>query len=111
VFAENVAQLETALRSSSEEERIKAINLLFDFCGSSERADREYGAKKIKELGDADPRILITGLNHQKLAVRIAVSKLLHQKLGEEFQFDPWLSQPERLAAAERVKAKFSPAK
>lgn len=111
VFDENVAKLEKVLKSSTQEERVKAINQLFDFCGSSERADREYGAKKIKELGEAEPLILLNGLNHQKLAVRIEVSKLLHQKLGDKFQFDPWLSQRERSIAAEKVKAQFSEAK
>lgn len=74
----------------------KAARELFDLCAEQDTATGKAATAALKKLAERDPAVLLDGLNHPRLAARIAVANLLRGQLGEDFNVDPWSDAPAR---------------
>ncbi len=78
-----------------------AADLLETYC-AKEADDDGKGAKLVEQAlrgwVQRHPALALTYLNERRLAVRILFATLFAEKLGADFQFDPWASSDVRAA-------------
>ncbi|MBE0540914.1 MAG: thioredoxin family protein [Verrucomicrobia bacterium] len=84
----------------------QAADELFELCAQPEKSIRQSAVNSLKALAAKHPGVVLDGLNHSRLAVRIEVSNVLRARLGDGFDVDPWSDAPLRemkIAAASRI--------
>lgn len=89
-FEETLAAADQLLSGNNPESIRKAAAELFDLCAGTGSAIPAAAAVRLKAIAARDPAILLDGLNHPRLAARIQIANILHEKLGDAFDVDPW---------------------
>lgn len=107
-FQSQSREMETALASVDPAMRVKGLDMALDWCDRREKLYRGFGLEKLEALTKAEPQLLLDGLKHPGLMARIRVANLLREKLGEEFDIDPWEKAGVREAAVQAWKAKLA---
>lgn len=102
--AQNRVQgLVQALELPEAPARARAAAGLFDLYCSKEADDDSAGAKLVEQelrgFVQRQPALALPYLNDHRLAVRILLASLLAEKLGPDFQFDPWEKSDARTVA------------
>lgn len=98
-FVRQRDQIQLALKSGRVEEIKRAVPLLLKLCAERDVGRQEFARKQLETLAAEAPRELITGLEHDLLAVRLAVANALREVQGARFEFDPWAPEAERREA------------
>ncbi|HZQ46888.1 MAG TPA: thioredoxin family protein [Verrucomicrobiae bacterium] len=107
-FQSQSRELEAALTSADSAARVKGLDMALDWCDRREKLYRSFGREKLEALAKAEPQLLLDGLKHPGLMARIRVANLLREKLGEEFNIDPWEKAGVRETAVQAWKAKLA---
>jgi thiol:disulfide interchange protein DsbD len=79
-----------ALASADAETRARGLIMVLDCCERPEKIYRTFGQEKLHAIAQAEPGLLLEGLNHPGLMARIRAANLLRDKLGDAFNIDPW---------------------
>ena len=108
-FARQQEQIRQALQSDSLAETKRAVPLLLKLCADRDVGRQEFARKQLKTLAAKAPRELVTGLEHDLLAVRVAVANALREEQGAGFEFDPWAPEAERREALAHWQRSVSP--
>jgi thioredoxin 1 len=103
-FEQKKAGLEKMLRDADAVTRAEGVAQLVEFYTRKERLYHEFAAARLKDVARDEPSALVDHLNHSRLGVRILLANLLREKLGEQFQFDPWEKAEARAAALQAWK-------
>ncbi|MBN9691254.1 MAG: thioredoxin family protein [Verrucomicrobia bacterium] len=98
-FVRQREQIGSALKSGRVEEIKRAVPVLLKLCAERDVGRQEFARKQLEALATAAPRELIIGLEHELLAVRLAVANALREVPGARFEFDPWAPEAERREA------------
>jgi thioredoxin-related protein len=107
-FQEQSRALELALASADPATRTKGLGMMLEWCDRREKLYRSFGLEKLESLAKIEPQLLLDGLKHPGLMARIRVANLLREKLGEDFNVDPWEKAAVREAAVQVWKAKLA---
>jgi hypothetical protein len=89
-FKARSREVDAALGSDDPDARVKGVATVLDWCERREKIYREFGLEKLQALSRTEPGLLLEGLNHPSLMARIRVANLLRDRLGVEFNVDPW---------------------
>lgn len=109
---EQQSQKESWIRESLagvDQKRItRALDEIFaDAADHSERINT-FARAQLNELAEKNPKLIVSGLNHAKLATRLHVYNLLRNKVDKSLSFDPWAPMTERESAAKLVANKLN---
>jgi thioredoxin-like negative regulator of GroEL len=104
-FREQQRTIGDALKGTDAGERQRAVAQLFDLCRDSAASRQKFAAEALKQCSPVE---LCPGLDHPKLATRIAVANALRARLGDEFQFDPWAPAAERSGVVAEIFRRLS---
>ena len=107
-LAEKLAQADKLLGQPGAHAREKAAGVLFDLCGERNAAVQAAVSARLKTLAAADPKALLPGLNHARLAARIQAANLLRERMGDTFDVDPWSSPADRAKNLQLWREKLS---
>ena len=110
-FAERLAAADQSLREASPQSLQKAAADLIELCAGREGATQKSVQDRLAGLAARDPALVLGGLNHPRLAVRILVANLLRAQLGDTFDVDPWSDAAARQTAVVQWHAKLAPKK
>jgi thioredoxin-like negative regulator of GroEL len=103
-FRKQQAAIAADLKSDDAAARQKALTALLDLCADREPSHQQYATAQLKALAATDPKALLGGLEHPRLATRIAVANQLRETLGKKIAFDPWASPAERAKAVAELR-------
>ena len=87
---QELAAADRLLRSGEPGSREKAVAGLLDLCAARPGSIQEAAGTRLATLATSRPALLLAGLSHPRLAVRIRSANLLHARLGDAFDIDPW---------------------
>jgi thioredoxin-like negative regulator of GroEL len=104
---EKLAAAEQLLRQADSQSKRKAVADLLDLCAERNSAVREAAAARVATLAKSQPVLLLDGLVHPRLAVRIQAANLLRAQLGDRFDIDPWSDAPTRENEVARWRVKL----
>jgi thioredoxin-like negative regulator of GroEL len=107
-FARKLAAADESLRDASPESLRKAAAELIDLCAERDGALQKSVHDRLQALAASDPALVLNGLNHPRLAVRIHVANLLRAQLGDAFDVDPWSDAATRQKAVALWRAKLA---
>jgi hypothetical protein len=107
-FQEMTRVATESLASRDAATRVKGLNMVLDCCERHEKAWREFGLQQLHTVASSNPSFLLNGLNHPGLMARIQVANLLREKLGSDFNIDPWETAEVRKHDVEAWKAKVA---
>jgi hypothetical protein len=107
-FQNQSQEINAELASADPTMRVKGLDLTLDWCERREKLYRDFGLDKLQALAKAEPQLLLDGLKHPGLMARIRVANLLREKLGDEFNIDPWEKANIREACVQAWKAKLA---
>jgi len=96
------------LTEASPDTRGRAVELLLEYSFRKEKYYRDFAEAHLKSAVRANPGLFLDALNHEKLAVRILASNLLRERLGAEFDFDPWAGAAARTAIIDKWKTRLA---
>jgi hypothetical protein len=85
-------------------DRAQVLTELLDLWAGESQAVRELANTSLAALAKSQPSLLLAGLNHPRLAVRIQVSNLLRAQLGDAFDIDPWSDPLTRKKAVDQYR-------
>lgn len=68
----------------------QAVAKLFDLFAGADAPAQKTIAEELSQLAGQNPALLLDGLNHPRLIVRICAANLLRARLGDAFDIDPW---------------------
>ena len=68
----------------------KAASELLELCADRNEETRKIATDRLAALAVRDPLLLLDGMVHPRLAVRIQAANLLRKQLGDGFDIDPW---------------------
>jgi thiol-disulfide isomerase/thioredoxin len=105
-FRQQQRAIGEALQGSDAAERQRAVATLFDLCHDRAASRQKFAQEALKQCSAAE---LCPGLDHPKLATRIAVANTLRARLGDTFQFDPWAPAAERSRIVADLSARLAP--
>jgi thioredoxin-like negative regulator of GroEL len=105
---QRLAAAEQALRQSGARADPEAIRELLALYAEQSSAVRDPAGARLAALAQSQPALLLDGLNHPRLAVRIHVANLLRRRLGEAFNIDPWSDAAARRQAVAQWQQKLS---
>jgi thioredoxin-like negative regulator of GroEL len=108
-FVRQREQIGSALKSGRAEEIKQAVPILLKLCATRDAGRQEFARQQLEALAAAAPRELLIGLEHERLAVRLAVANALREVQGARFEFDPWASDAERREALAQWRRSKSP--
>jgi thioredoxin-like negative regulator of GroEL len=77
----------------------KAVASLLELCADPATAIQEAAIARLAALATNHPALLLPGLSHPRLAVRIRAANLLRARLGDSFDLDPWADTSTRQQA------------
>lgn len=100
-------EVATALASADASTRTKALGMVLDCCERREKIYRTFGQEKLQAIARSEPNLLLDGLNHPALMARIRVANLLREKLGQQFDIDPWENAEVRQQSVQRWKGRL----
>ena len=89
-FLADQKSIDATLAGSDVAARLSAVKKLFALVGQRDQARQRYAVAQLKSLVISKPAIVLDGLNDSRLATRIQVANLLHEKFGDSFAIDPW---------------------
>lgn len=107
-FQNQSREIDSELSSADPAMRVKGLDVTLDWCDRREKLYRDFGLAKLQALAKAEPQLLLDGLKYPGLMARIRVANLLRDKLGEEFNIDPWEKAGVRETAVKAWKAKLA---
>lgn len=84
---------------------------LIELCADRNEPTRKAARERLTALGSRQPLLLLDGLKHSRLAVRIQVSNLLRKQLGDKFEIDPWSDPATRAKGIQVWRDKLAVAK
>jgi thiol-disulfide isomerase/thioredoxin len=99
--AEEIRQLSVILDAPGSEAWEETKARIYELAARGEAASREFALRQLGARIEKKPLLVLDGLLHPDLAVRITVAGLLRKKWGERFVFDPWADVEERRKAVE----------
>ena len=103
--------IKESLAGTDRKRITRALNEIFaDAADHSERINT-FARTQLNELAEQNPKLLLPGLNHVKLATRLHVYNLLRNRVDKTLAFDPWAPTQEREAAAKLVANKLNASK
>jgi len=85
-----------------------AARQLLDLLPDADPAEQKAVLDQLAVLAAKDPALLLPGLEHPRLIVRIRTANLLHDKLGDDFAVDPWADADVRHQAVVRWQEKLA---
>jgi thioredoxin-like negative regulator of GroEL len=86
----------------------KAVASLLDLCADPTISIQEAANARLNAVAGSKPALLLPGLSHPRLAVRIRAANLLRARLGDAFDLDPWADAASRLQGVALWRAKLS---
>jgi thioredoxin-related protein len=89
-FQSRSQQVEAALNDPNPANRANGLGMVLDCCERKEKLYRNFGTAKLQALSQSEPGLLLNGLNHPGLMARIRVANLLRERIGNDFNIDPW---------------------
>ena len=89
----------------------KAAAELLELCADRNEATRKTATDRLAALAAREPSLLLDGLGHPRLAVRIQASNLLRKQLGDGFEIDPWSDATSRAQSVSDWREKLATAK
>jgi thiol-disulfide isomerase/thioredoxin len=107
---QRLAVAQGLLLEASPESQRKAVNELFDLCAEQNGLPDETIKSCLDDLAKRSPALLLDGLNHPRLVVRIRAVNLLRARLGDSFDFDPWVDAGSRQKAVAQWREKLASA-
>jgi thiol-disulfide isomerase/thioredoxin len=90
------------------ESQPKAVASLLDLCADPAIAIQEAAIVRLTAVATNNPALLLPGLSHPRLAVRIRAANLLRARLGGSFDLDPWADAASRQQGIALWRAKLS---
>jgi len=102
---EKLASADRLLGQTDADSLRKAAAELMDLCADRGAAVPAAAGARLAALAKREPALLLDGLNHPRLAVRIHAANLLRAQLGDTFEVDPWSDAPTRQEAITRWRA------
>jgi thiol-disulfide isomerase/thioredoxin len=90
LIEQKLAAAQGLLRDAVPESQRQAASELFDLCAEQNGLADETVKSCLNDLARNNPALLLAGLNHPRLVVRIGVANLLRARLGDSFDIDPW---------------------
>gem|GEM_PF-745832 len=102
-FRQQQERVRRDLQDADSGKKAAALKALFDLCARREQSHHQFALAELKALAAREPALLLPGLNHPSLAVRLHLTNLLREKWGDDFQFDPWEPKAIRARAAEAL--------
>jgi thioredoxin 1 len=90
LIEQRLAVAQGLLQDASPDSQRKAANELFDLCAEQNGLADETVKSCLEDLAKRNPALLLDGLNHSRLVVRIRAVNLLRVRLGDSFDLDPW---------------------
>jgi thioredoxin 1 len=88
--AQKLVAVDQWLVASDRHSLQQAAAELIELCADRNETTRKAANARLATMVTHDPALLLAGLTHPRLSVRIQVSNLLRQQLGEGFEIDPW---------------------
>jgi thioredoxin-like negative regulator of GroEL len=86
----SLADVDQLLTSTETNSIHPAAVKLFDLCDERDTSVVQAAADRLKTIASRDAAALLDGLNDPRLATRIQVANVLHYKIGDVFDVDPW---------------------
>jgi thioredoxin 1 len=108
--AQELAAADQLLRNNEPGSQERAVVALLDLCGERTSAVQEAATARLAALARDKPALLLAGLSHPRLAVRIYTANLLRARLGDTFEVDPWDDAASRQKAIALWREKLSAA-
>ncbi|MBC8040164.1 MAG: thioredoxin family protein [Opitutaceae bacterium] len=99
--AEEIRQLSAILEAPGGEAWEATKARIYEMAARGEPGSREFAIRQLTARIETKPSMVLDGLLHTDLAVRITVAGLLRKKWGERFVFDPWADGEDRRKAVE----------
>ncbi|MDB6125959.1 MAG: thioredoxin [Pedosphaera sp.] len=109
-FQKSTQQIEAALGETEPVAREKGLTMLLECCERKEKLYRNFGIGKLVSLSQQEPGLVLNGLKHPGLMARIRVANLLREKIGKEFNIDPWEKAEIRERGIQEWKARLASA-
>jgi thioredoxin-related protein len=100
--------VEAALSDPDPTSRAKGLVMVLDCCERKEKLYRNFGTTKLQALSQSEPGLLLNGLNHPGLMARIRVANLLRERIGNDFNIDPWEKPEVREKAVREWQARLA---
>lgn len=107
---QELAAADQLLRGHEADSQEKAVAALLDLFAERTSSVQEAASAKLAALALSKPALLLAGLSHPRLAVRIRAANLLHARLGDTFEVDPWDDAESRQEAIALWREKLSSA-
>ena len=90
LIEQKLAAAQGLLRDAAPDSQRQAASELFDLCAEQNGLADETVKSCLNDLARSNPTLLLAGLNHPRLVVRIGAVNLLRARLGDSFDIDPW---------------------
>ena len=94
--AQKLVEIDQWLSGSESNLLQKAAANLLDLCAERNEGTRKAANERLTALAHRQPSLVLDGMAHPRLAVRIAASNLLRKQLGDGFKIDPWSDSASR---------------
>jgi thioredoxin-like negative regulator of GroEL len=101
---QQLAQINERLDKVPTVARAKVLAELLDLWAGESQAVRDLANTSLTALAKNQPSLMLEGLNHPRLAVRIQVSNRLRAQLGDAFDIDPWSDPLTRKKAVDQYR-------
>jgi thioredoxin-like negative regulator of GroEL len=103
-----LAAADQLLQGNEPDSQEKAVAGLLDLCAERTSSVQADASARLAALARSKPWLLLVGLNHSRLAVRIRAANLLSARLGDTFDIDPWDDAASRQKAIALWRQKLS---
>lgn len=110
LFEEEKKKIAEGLKASEPADKGKFVAMLFEKRFGNETYAQDFANENLKALSQENPALFLDFLDDEKLAVRIVAGNLLREKLGAEFNFDPWEKAAARVIVIEQWKVRLATA-
>lgn len=87
---QTLAQVDGWMSGSERPLLQKAVASLLELCAERNEATRQKATDRLATLAARDATLLLDGLKHPRLSVRILISNALRKQIGASFNVDPW---------------------
>jgi thioredoxin-related protein len=107
-FENRSNEITAALSGKDPASRAKGLALALDCCERREKIFRDFGLERLRVIATNETALLLDGLTHPALTARIRVANLLRDKLGDQFNIDPWEKADRREQYVREWKARLA---
>jgi hypothetical protein len=87
---QKIAAVDQWIAGNDQSSLQKAASELLEICAGRNAELRKVAVDRLAILARRDPLLLLDGLANPNLTARIAASNLLRERLGSDFNIDPW---------------------